>query len=196
MENTFNTDKICLKNIVVNKNSIKNLFLILDKDFPRFSRIPFFMIRSALKKEVLKAVYLTDGINKYGYAVYQYCNDLKMIHIMYLAINPEFRSLGLGSILIRELNKISNSRIILDVENPYAANLMDKEKDIRLRRVDFYKRNGFEIYPHFKFDNFGYKMNVMSNIELPRQNWLKFYRKLYGNVVSKVIAFFVIKPYK
>lgn len=180
-----------LKEIQVNKPNITRLFNYLNQYFVFMERLPLFVIRSALKKGILKAVYLTDENQIYGYAIYQTVPKYNWLHILYLAILQEHRSSGLGSTFIKLLNNLTDKGIILEVEAPDGGK---NEEDLimRKRRILFYERNGFHLNPNMNLKNFGYPIRMMSNVGLPELNWLTFYRELYSRVYGLPIAPLII----
>ncbi|MDQ0224383.1 GNAT family N-acetyltransferase [Metabacillus niabensis] len=186
-------ENLILQKITVNNYEINELFNYLNQDFKSFERLPLFIIRSALKKGILNAVYLTDGQQVYGYAIYQTVPTYKWLHVLYLAILPEHRSLGLGSTIIKLLNELTDKGIILEVEAPEAGK-NEEDSTTRKRRVQFYERNGFNLNPDMNLKNFGYHIKMMSNINLlPEINWLEFYRVLYNRVYGLPLGSLFIK---
>lgn len=83
-----------------------------------------------------------------------------MIFILYLAINPEYRSKGYGSYLLKWcLNKYRNKKFFLNIEE---VNEKFDDYEIRKRRLAFYLKNGFFITNYIsneKIINF----NILSN---------------------------------
>lgn len=59
------------------------------------------------------------------------------IYLEHLAVNPEIRGKGLGSILMREYLSKSANNIVLEVE--------DIDTEIAQRRIGFYERLGFTL---------------------------------------------------
>lgn len=175
--------------------SLRALFRLLDIDFPAGARIPLCMLRASLKNGRLKAVYLAAGGRVYGYAVYQHHAGLGFSHILYLAILPGHRAHGLGAVLMEKLGALAGGRILLDAEDPQRAT-DSKERKTASRRIAFYRRCGYRVYPHFKFVNFGYHLRVLASWPLPRRHWLKIYRQLYNNAYGLPISGFLIKAYR
>ncbi|MBR0385140.1 MAG: GNAT family N-acetyltransferase [Erysipelotrichaceae bacterium] len=61
-------------------------------------------------------------------------------HIIYFAVKPEYRDKGYGTRCLKLLQQ-NPDRIIVDVEDPEAE--CDNRRQ-RKRRVEFYRKNGFE----------------------------------------------------
>lgn len=169
----------------------------LNQDFKLFERIPLFVMRSAMKKGILHAVNLTDGINVYGYAVYQEIPGYDSIHVLYLAILSDHRSRGLGSILMQQLKTLTRNGIIFEVEDPETAR-NEEELAVRTRRIAFYKRNGFYLNKGVKVKDFNFTLLLMSTEKLPELDKIKF-KKFYQGLFNRVYRFpvgkFSIKTY-
>ncbi|WP_077736394.1 GNAT family N-acetyltransferase [Bacillus sonorensis] len=133
------------------------------------------------KKRYFNPVYLTNGSDIFGYALYQDVPKLNCIHVLFLAVLPEYRSTGLGSVLLARLNGIAENGLILEVEDPETAK-SEEELAIQTRRITFYQRNDFHLIDDVKFSHFGYAIRVMTNFNPPNQDWLKFHRNLYNRV--------------
>ncbi|PIC57699.1 hypothetical protein CSV80_07075 [Sporosarcina sp. P12(2017)] len=183
-QQTLNTSQMGLQHLATNRRTLNRLFKFVLVDFGFLDHIPFPIMRNALKKNVLRAVYLTDGINVYGYAIYQEIPKYGGIHVLYLAIAPEFRSYGLGSVMLRRLDALSPAGMLLEVEDPdFSRN--EEELSIRTRRIAFYERNGLTLDQTVKLTNFKHPLLLMTTTALPALNerqFRKFYRQLYNRV--------------
>lgn len=183
-EQTLNTSQMGLQHLATNRRTLNKLFKYVLIDFGFLDHIPFPIMRKALKKNILRAVYLTDGINVYGYAIYQEIPKYGGIHVLYLAIMPEFQSYGLGSVMLRRLDVLSPEGILLEVEDPELAQT-EQELSIRTRRIAFYERNGLTLDKTIKLSNFKHPLLLMTSTKLPVLNerkLQKFYRQLYNRV--------------
>ena len=189
-EQTLNTSQMGLQHLATNRRTLNRLFKFVLVDFGFLDHIPFPIMRKALKKNILHAVYLTDGINVYGYAIYQEIPKYGGIHVLYLAIAPEFRSYGLGSVMRRRLDALSPEGILLEVEDPDLSQ-NEEELSIRTRRITFYERNGLTLKKSVKLTNFKHSYLLMTNSKLPVLNerkFRKFYRQLYNRVYRMPIG--------
>lgn len=183
-EQTLNTSQMGLQHLATNRRTLNRLFKFVLVDFGFLDHIPFPIMRKALKKKILHAVYLTDGINVYGYAIYQKIPKYGGIHVLYLAIAPEFRSYGLGSVMLRRLDALSPEGILLEVEDPDLSQ-NEEQLSIRTRRIAFYERNGLTLDQTIKLTNFKHPLLLMTSVKLPELNerkFRKFYRQLYNRV--------------
>ncbi|MCY8235434.1 MULTISPECIES: GNAT family N-acetyltransferase [Priestia] len=181
-KNEWSHDDIYLQEVPIDKSNLRRLFDYAYIDFPFLKdTFPSKIVKSAIKKGVLHPVYLTNGSEVYGYALYQNVPELKCIHVLFLAILPPHRSSGLGSVLLERLKQLSGNGLILEVEDPETTD-SDAELSIRTRRIHFYERNGFHLIPDVKLSHFGYAIQIMTDFNHPNQNWLLFHRKLYNRV--------------
>lgn len=190
-------EELFLQEIPVVGETLKVFFDRLNDEFKLFERVPLFVMRLAMKKDILHAVYLTDGKEAYGYAVYQEIPGYDSIHVLYLAILPDYRSLGLGSVLMQQLKKLTKDGIIFEVEDPEAAR---NEDDLitRNRRIAFYKRNGFHLNQGVKVKDFNHMLLLMSTKKLPKldkHKFKKFYQGLFNRVYRIPVGKISIKTY-
>lgn len=190
-------DELFLQPISAEKGSFKKLSSYINQEFKIFERIPFFVMRRSMKKDILHAVYLTDGEKEYGYAVYQEIPHYDSIHVLYLAILPKYRSLGLGSVLLAQLDALSSQGMILEVEDPRAAT-SKKELSICKRRIKFYEQNGLYLNKNVRVKDFNYSLLLMSTQKLPeldKHKFKRFYQGLFNRVYQFPVGKFSIKTY-
>lgn len=186
-------DNLKLQQIPLDRHHMSQLFDFVRKDFPFLTHIPFFIIRRAMKRGVLYGAYLTEGETIYGYAIYQIEPSLNVMHVLYLAIRAEYRSLGLGGALMERLQGLAMNGLILEVEDPAGAAKDHEEFTERTRRISFYERNGLALQPELRLSHFGYPIRIMTNKPLPVLDWLRYCRLLYNRVYVIPLANFVIK---
>ena len=98
-------------------------------------------------------------------------------HILYLAVKPELRDRGYGSMILEHIRMLyRGQRIIADLEDPEkdSPNRSQREK-----RIGFYRKNGYsptEI--RYKWENEYYL--IMSNgREVTWQEFRRFWRYFY-----------------
>ncbi len=81
-----------------------------------------------------------DGNAFVGFASILTC--LNISHVIYFAVAPDKRDEGYGSRIINTICDIKkNYKVIVDVEDP--AEERAKNRDQRVKRLDFYEKNGF-----------------------------------------------------
>lgn len=113
---------------------------LLKRAFPSDERIPFLLLllRSKMRDVEILAYY--EGGTLCGVSVT--CSDNYVCSIMYLAVSEKQRSKGVGSSVLRYLEKRHKGKIMTaDIEVPYAeADNIGQ----RIKRLRFYEKNGYK----------------------------------------------------
>ena len=155
------------------------------EDFPPSELKPLFVILDAVDKGIYEALGLYDGEEIVGYSclVKQGTDYL----VDYLAIYPEKRNGGIGSILVKLLSEHMDStgNIIGEVEDPkYARN--DDDRKLRIRRMDFYLRNGcFDTGVRAKCFGVEFIILRMGKKKLEKQKCWDIYSAIYRSILPK-----------
>ena len=147
------------QNVFINKE-IKSLY---KSAFPKRERIPVIYLR--LQKAFNKFHFNTyyDDNNFVGFIFYR--EGTKYIFVNYFATKSECRNKGYGrEILSLFLQEHSDKPICLTIESPDGLS----EDDIKVRRKNFYERNGFILHD-FSASLRGIKYNFMSTKELTQE---------------------------
>ena len=115
---------------------IKELYF---KAFPQNERIPFWFLLWKSKLSFVRFCNIYDGDNWVGF-IYL-IDHSKLMFILFFAIDEKFRSNGFGTEVIKIVkNLYSEKKIMLSIEK---IDESAENNDIRIRRKDFYIRNGF-----------------------------------------------------
>lgn len=81
-----------------------------------------------------------DGERFVGFASILTC--LNVSHVIYFAVSPDKRDEGYGSRIINTICRIKEGyKVIVDVEDPEEEKA--KNRDQRVKRLEFYEKNGF-----------------------------------------------------
>lgn len=108
--------------------------------FPPGERRDFTLTRSFIEDNPyyhLQVVYLSGQ-----YAGFiSFWQFEKFIFAEHFAINPVLRNQGIGAQIMKELQRLGDRSIVLEVEEP--------EDELTRRRVDFYIRLGFTLDTHY-----------------------------------------------
>lgn len=112
---------------------------LYESSFPEDERMPYkLMIAMALRRGMdMKLYYHGERLCAMTYI----CTYGKLSYIFYLAVDKALRGRGLGRRLLRQIRAdYPGNNIILEIErlDPTAEN-----NDERIRRKEFYRRNGF-----------------------------------------------------
>lgn len=169
-------DILCLAE--VDRSDYALLKRYMKADFPGLNMIPFVLQRRALRSGMLRACFLSQGGKVLGYAVFHHINELAATQVLYLAILPAFRSAGLGGQLLNMLRQTRPGyTLLLEVDQP----IVDAQARDKLRRIAFYKRNGFELIPDVVVNVVGHPMLIMTDGPM-EADWAKLYTDIYCTI--------------
>ena len=116
----------------------------LTRDFIRAERKPLSAIHRLWEKGAYGAYFLMGGDETLGYAFF--VRSGRNCLFDYFAIAEGHRDEGLGTIFLRMLAECfpGTDCILGEVEDPERA-ATDEERQLRERRVEFYRRSGYRI---------------------------------------------------
>lgn len=107
----------------------------------------------------------------------------RFVFIDYLAIDPSMRGKGLGSAVLEKIQeKYPNQTIVLEVESPIES---EENYHQRIRRIDFYKRNGFRKTDLRVLNNDCDFTILAMNGKLTFSDYQELYHKIYGRFVTR-----------
>lgn len=155
---------------------------LYEESFPANERAPMsILLRKARKPFVdFDAYYENDAL--VGFTYLSLSRDRDLAFVMYLAIVPALRSKGYGSRILKQLRQTyAGSRIVLNIE---AAENDAPNAAERLRRRDFYVRNGY-AGSGFLMKEFGvwYEALVIGG-PVGREEYLRLYGRFMGFPLS------------
>ena len=113
----------------------------LVEDFARDEQKPLEVILKAVENGIYRCLGVYEGSELLGYTFLVRQNNNYLVD--YLAIVPDRRNLGIGSVIVRQLQTalFDADSIMVEVEDPdYTADASQKE--LQKRRIGFYLRNG------------------------------------------------------
>lgn len=118
------------------KKQTKTLY---QKAFPAEERLPFNILRRLARHENAEFLCIYDGETFVGLMYNIHFQDI--VYIFYFAIDETMRNGGYGSKVLHAIKeKYKNSRLVLAIEPIDCESENYKQ---RVRRKEFYKRNGF-----------------------------------------------------
>ena len=125
----------------LNKKQVENIYnerMIID--FPKAELKPLNILYNAIDNGIYEPLGLFDDDNLIGYAFLVKNNHDYLVD--YLAVSPNQRNLGSGSIMVRLLPDYLKDAetIIAEIENPVYAET-EAAKLLQTRRFSFYTRN-------------------------------------------------------
>ena len=165
---------------IINEEDFQSFFKLMESSFPSIER------RS---REEQKSLFKENLYKVFGYK--DDCGDViafiamwdfeKFIFIEHFAVDSKMRGNGLGSFMIKELLQDCNKPIFLEVEEP--------ENEIAMRRIEFYKRLGFNlnnfyyVQPPLQKQHELLPLKVMSYpVKVDVNKFNKFKNKVYDKV--------------
>ncbi|GEM_PF-4570605 len=110
-------------------------------DFKRDQLKPLDEAVSLIRENLWSCYVLLDFGIVLGYMIFSNSRKTDARLLEYFSINPQYRKKGLGSHLLRLVLDVVDSPVFIEAEDP---DLTDdpKEKRIREKRIEFYRRNG------------------------------------------------------
>ena len=118
----------------------------LVKDFPFNEVMPFSGIEKMMDSHMYECygLYCDDKFAGYAFFLKQITAGYNNYLLDYFAMLPEYRDQGYGSVFLGQLKEVLRDAdcILVEADDPDQVE-NDAERKIRLRRIDFYKRNGY-----------------------------------------------------
>ncbi len=157
------------------------IYKLYHSAFPRSEKKPFILILSTFKKGKADVWYFEKNDKFAGFAIT--INSKNAILLDYFAISPQMRGQGVGSRILRYLQKFYTPQgLVLEIEapSPTAPNLEERQK-----RKNFYLNNNMSPLP-IKVNLFGVEMELLSyNCKIDFATYRKFYSDTYGEVFAR-----------
>jgi len=157
------------------------IYILYRQAFPPYERKPFAIIRSMYKKGNTDIWYFEKN-GKFAGLIFT-VNREEAILIDYLAVCPARRGERIGSEIITQMrNFYAPKGIFVEIESVFAE---CDNKDERLRRKEFYLRNGM-IPMNVMVVLFGVEMELLGiDCELSFDEYFAFYHDVYGGLADK-----------
>ncbi|KZK08641.1 hypothetical protein AB996_0078 [Lactococcus cremoris] len=131
--------KLEIKNVSKALPEYRRITNLMKNAFPKEEQYPIWLLKLwNLKKDVnFWAYYQNEEFCGISYLVYHE----EMIFVLYLAVDDQVHSKGYGSAILKTLKeKFNGKNITLNIER-LDTNAVNYEQ--RVKRLNFYKRNGF-----------------------------------------------------
>ena len=173
-----------MKVIKFNKKYYKQVNKIYKESFPKEER--YISLNKMIKNKDTELYCLINKEEVYG--IIYLIKYKEMIFILYLAINPEIRSEGYGSYLLKWcLNKYNEKDIYLNIDE-----IKENKKDYetRKKREKFYLKNGFYMTDYISKEN-TQNFNILCNHKIIKiEDYMeldKFVAQILDEPVSNII---------
>lgn len=158
--------------IEVNENSkyINDIEQVYISAFPEAERTEFKNLLGGFFPNS-KLYVLLDNKNFLGFT-FVTMND-KILYVVYLAVKGEYRNKGYGTFILNKIcGMYSNKAVCLCAEKPETSH------DSAIRRIEFYKRNGFELQ-NIQFDCYGVLFYIMCKGKFDREDFINLMLKCF-----------------
>ena len=121
---------------------------------------------------------LFDGSAMLGYAAIWKAPDIPLVLLDYLGVTVPQRNKGLGAEILLRL-KGQGRPLVLESELPVADD-RESENTLRLRRISFYQRNGFQPAYHMATCGMAWQALLYDPTNAAIEDIMRWHRALYG----------------
>lgn len=167
------------------RSQIKEIY---ETSFPKSEKFPFWILKQCNKENNVRldAIIDHDTDKIIGIRFLIFYDDI--VYLMYVAIDKKYRNKGFGSLVLRDLVlRQADTSVLLCIEKP---SICEKE-NIKVRRKDFYLRNGFyETGCFIEDSDVEYEFLSSSKERIITENDLK---KRYSCMTRNLLMKFIIK---
>lgn len=168
----------------INSNNLANVEKLYYKAFPKDELKPFDLILQKQKDGFVDVLAIESDGNFVGLAITGTYKNLVLLD--YFAIEDDFRNRKFGTTAFNLIkNRYRDKKFFLEIENP--ENLECNNKLERLRRRNFYLKNGVIELPYF-VDLLGVEVKILANTAiLTYEEYLSVYSNVFGREISDKI---------
>ena len=161
--------------------NIRDLYMF---SFSKEERVPYFYLKLFKNKKNIDFVAYYDNDEFIGFT---YCViSSTYVFLFFLAIDPLKQSKGYGSKILEIIkDKYKDKYIFLNAQR-IDSNV--KNNDERIRRINFYKRNGFNETGYYLVEDIQYSILSSDNEKFKIEDYISLMNKFYLNLYKvKVI---------
>lgn len=172
----FDTDKSI-------KKDIQTLYV---KAFPRSERpTAHYFFESVSRNEENKLFGYYENNEFVGFTFLTFYKDV--VYLFFLAVNEAKRNQGCGTKILEEVKESYKDKVILLCYEE--TNEKYKDNDLRLRREDFYRRNGFKNNG-YKTDEFGvvFQTAYVGEHTVPFEDYIEIFVLGFGKWSKKFVT--------
>lgn len=150
----------------------------LKEAFAENERKPFQDIVNLIEEGKYEVWGIFETNNLLGYASLWKAQDIPLILLDYLGVSAKLRNNGIGADILKQL-KALEVPIVTESELPVKGDL-DSENSIRVRRINFYQRNGF--VPAYEMATCGMRWQALlvNADDFPIEAIMRWHKYLYG----------------
>lgn len=162
------------------EKQIKAIFELYEKAFPEAEKKSFELILKKFHEGNVDMLYIEEDGAFIGLAIVALYKDLALLD--YFAIDADMRGKRNGTRALKLLlQRYENKRFFLEIETPNAP---CENKQQRIRRKDFYVRNGMKVTSMAVILS-GVEMNVLTDgSALNYEEYHELYVQAYGQKIA------------
>lgn len=168
----------------------------MKEDFPPSELKPLWAMTSMMDKGRYQALGVVEGGRVLGYALLWRTPEQPFVLLDYLGTQPDLRGRGLGGAILEELKGRCQALrgILVESEAPESGDPSGAE--LRRRRLDFYRRNGYgDAGYDCRIFGVDYRALVYSPAQVGREEALAAHRAIYrGAFTQERFEKYVIIP--
>lgn len=156
---------------------------IYEKSFPKDEKFSFWILKQCAKENNIQLDVIIDDIIEKVIGMRFIVNYDNITYLMYLAIDEIYRNKGFGSFVLKDL-VTQNNIVLLCIEKPLPG-----LKDDKIRRKNFYLKNGFYETNCFIEDS-GVEYEFLASLkglEITEEDLKKRYSNMSKNPLIKFI---------
>jgi ribosomal protein S18 acetylase RimI-like enzyme len=155
--------------------------------FPICERQSSETIQSRISSNKLKLFVVLVSEQYLGFALVWEIKQIDSCYIEYLAVSKNDRNNGIGKFLLNSLKEtLKNKKIFVEIEEINSLESSNSNKNDRLRRFEFYKKNDFNI-----ITNVTYKMPSLINELESIPMLLLYFSKVNEKVKKEDLKLFI-----
>lgn len=142
---------------------LSRFYPMIQRDFARDEYQPFSILSRQLENGTQQGLVLESQGHTMAYAIVSGCKANNSLLISLLAVMPDQRGSGVGSLFLKAIADAYADRdaIVLEVERPKDAKT-PQEQNKRKKRIAFYQRAGLHVVPGIGFYSiWGVPMHLM-----------------------------------
>lgn len=172
-------------------SELSNFYPSIERDFASGEYPPLDVLKNHLLEGRQSGFVLCDNSIDLAYAFCAANPAHDYVLLSLLAVFPQFRGQGIGSVFLQALQKVYGQKqaIMAEVERPEDAQTA-KEQDNRLRRIAFYEQAGYFLIKEINYIIWDIPMYLMAlpinaSAEMIKQKVKEIMYQIYFGLVGQ-----------
>ena len=135
----------------------------IEQDFSEDEHAPYAVLYEQLQNGIQEGWVFCDGDRDLAYSICAASNANEFVLVSLLAVYPEYRGRGIGSVFLKAMNEkfADKQAILVEVEKPELSKSAE-DRSSRVKRIAFYEREGFYGIPGIDYAIWGVPMHIMA----------------------------------